>query len=230
MNEDMNGLLEGSDPEHPDKGKHRFRVTYDIHGSNKEVPLYTNSRTVRAKHEKEAIEIMRGLVGGRNHRVEKIGMAEGMDDYNSIAKELIKRHGKNVNKQHVKDMEGERDDEGALDHDQVMDAVKKHLKEVRLPASVTKSIRQASSGSAQARFIKSMKRGPGGYDIEAKAKKLDDMLKRMREKPVSEQKSMDPRKHGVFQRQPDGKFRMMSQLDLLKQRLMNKHGDKLKKK
>ena len=156
-------------------------------------------------------------------------VAEGIDDYSNIAKELIKRHGKNVTKQHVKDLEGERDEDSSLDHDQVMDAVKKHLKEARLPASVIKSIRQSTNGSAQSRFIKSMKRGPNPYDIEARAKKLQDILKAIQvKKNMSEGSStMDPRKHGVFQQQPDGKFKMMSQLDLLKQRLMKKHGQNL---
>ena len=107
--------------------------------------------------------------------------------------------------------------------------MKKNIQEARLPASVTKSIRQATTGTAQARFVKSMKRGPNPYDVDARAKKLQDMISRMRQGQMKEQKSMDPRKHGVFQQQPDGKFKRMSQLDLLKQRLMKKHGDKLKK-
>lgn len=55
------------------------KVTYDIYGSNKEKPLYTNTRTVRASSEKEAINTLRKLVGGANHRVEKQHVAEGSE-------------------------------------------------------------------------------------------------------------------------------------------------------
>lgn len=40
----------------------------------------------------------------------------------------------------------------------------------------------------------------------------------------------DPRKSGTFERQPDGSFKMVSNLEKLKRRLAQKHGDKLKKK
>lgn len=57
---------------------------------------------------------------------------EGHDDYASIAKELVKRHGKNVTTQHIKDIEGERDSHRGLDHSEVMHHVKK-LNEVDMP-------------------------------------------------------------------------------------------------
>jgi hypothetical protein len=53
------------------------------------------------------------------------GIKEGFDDYSSIAKELVKRHGKNVTAQHVKDFAGERDTHRGLDHAEVMHHVKK---------------------------------------------------------------------------------------------------------
>jgi hypothetical protein len=49
---------------------------------------------------------------------------EGFDNYDEIAKELIKRHGKNVTKDHVKAIENERDSRAALDHDAVMAKVR----------------------------------------------------------------------------------------------------------
>lgn len=61
---DKQGVAEGSEQ--------KFKVSYEIHGSNKEKPLYTNTRTVTARSEKEAIDTIRKLVGGRNHRVEKV--------------------------------------------------------------------------------------------------------------------------------------------------------------
>lgn len=53
----------------------KFNVTYDVYGSNKEKPLYTKTQAVRANSEQEAINILRKLVGGANHRIE--GVQEG---------------------------------------------------------------------------------------------------------------------------------------------------------
>ena len=53
------------------------------------------------------------------------GIKEGFDDYSSIAKELVKRHGKNVTAKHVKDFADERDTHRGLDHAEVMHHVKK---------------------------------------------------------------------------------------------------------
>lgn len=53
----------------------------------------------------------------------------GFDNYDEIAKELIRRHGKNVDTGHIHDIEGERDTHRGLDHAEVMAHVKKHLKE-----------------------------------------------------------------------------------------------------
>ena len=56
---------------------------------------------------------------------EEVELEEGHDDYREIAKELIKRHGKNVKKEHIKDLENERDSRSPLDHDEVMHYVNK---------------------------------------------------------------------------------------------------------
>lgn len=48
------------------------RVTYDYYGSNKEVPLYTKHHDVRTTDKDEAIKLIKGLVGGSNHRAEII--------------------------------------------------------------------------------------------------------------------------------------------------------------
>ncbi len=47
--------------------------------------------------------------------------------------------------------------------------------------------------------------------------------------PGEYRKTPDPRKMGVFQLQPDGKFKMLSNVDLLKQRLQKKYATKMKK-
>lgn len=54
----------------------KYRVTYDMYFTNREKPLYTKTRTVRADSEEEAIKIIQDLIGGRNHRIEKV-VAEG---------------------------------------------------------------------------------------------------------------------------------------------------------
>ena len=53
------------------------------------------------------------------------GIKEGFDDYSSIAKELVKRHGKKVTAKHVKDFADERDTHRGPDHAEVMHHVKK---------------------------------------------------------------------------------------------------------
>ncbi|NDB58884.1 hypothetical protein EB001_10580 [bacterium] len=57
----------------------------------------------------------------------------GFDNYHEIAKELVKRHGKNVDTSHINDLAGERDTHRGLDHSEVMHHVKKILssKEVK---------------------------------------------------------------------------------------------------
>ena len=50
---------------------------------------------------------------------------EGFDDYEQIAKELVKKHGKNVTMDHIEDLEKERDSRSSLDKDEVMQHVKK---------------------------------------------------------------------------------------------------------
>lgn len=50
---------------------------------------------------------------------------EGFDDYEQIAKELVKKHGKNVTMDHIDDLEKERDSRSSLDKDEVMQHVKK---------------------------------------------------------------------------------------------------------
>lgn len=49
----------------------KYHVQYDIYHRNREKPLYTNTRVMRATHEKQAIERLRRLIGGSNHRIVK---------------------------------------------------------------------------------------------------------------------------------------------------------------
>jgi hypothetical protein len=54
----------------------KFKVTYDYYGSNRDIPLYTKTHTVRTNTEQEAIDTVKKLVGGRNHSVEEIPVQE----------------------------------------------------------------------------------------------------------------------------------------------------------
>jgi GNAT superfamily N-acetyltransferase len=58
----------------------KYRVTYDMYFTNREKPLYTKTRTVRAGSEEEAIKIIQDLIGGRNHRIEKDVAEDTVDE------------------------------------------------------------------------------------------------------------------------------------------------------
>jgi len=74
-----------------ESAEQKFAVTYDIYGSNKEKPLYTKTRTVRAKSEQEAIDTLRKLVGGTNYRVEKQTAEGAFDNASPMTKDSIKQ-------------------------------------------------------------------------------------------------------------------------------------------
>lgn len=72
--EKKQGVSESADRKPTEKSDPRgikFKVTADQYGSNREVPLYTKTYTVYANSEKEAIDNVKSLVGGRNHRIEQ---------------------------------------------------------------------------------------------------------------------------------------------------------------
>lgn len=50
----------------------KWKVSYDIHGSNRDVPLYSRHLHVHAKDEHEAVNTVKTLVGGRNHKAERV--------------------------------------------------------------------------------------------------------------------------------------------------------------
>jgi len=107
--------------------------------------LHSSSRKIVAKgNKKEMLKKIKELNNkekgshhlGMTHRGkvgdtfgEEVEITEGFDDHKKIAAELIKRHGKNVNKQHIKDLEDERDSRRPLDHSEVMKHVKQMQKE-----------------------------------------------------------------------------------------------------
>jgi glycerol-3-phosphate cytidylyltransferase-like family protein len=83
--------------------KCNYEVTYDIYGSNREVPLYTKTRKIKASSEKEAEAIMRKLVGGTNYRVKSLDEEQvtelsvgTLNNYASAAN----RHRTKVSQQH----------------------------------------------------------------------------------------------------------------------------------
>lgn len=68
----------------------KWKVSYDVHGSNKDVPLYSNHHHVRAKSGEEAISIVKKLVGGTKHKAELV-KEEQIDELSS---ELLDRYKK----------------------------------------------------------------------------------------------------------------------------------------
>ena len=50
----------------------KWKVSYDVHGSNKDVPLYSSHKHVRAKSAEEAINTIKKLVGGTKHKAELV--------------------------------------------------------------------------------------------------------------------------------------------------------------
>lgn len=97
-------------------------------------------------------------VPGKKDYEEDSCVKEGYDDHEQIAKELIKRHGKNITKQHIKDIEDERDSRGPLDHDEVMSHVKK-LSEAAIDAKGYKS----STGGLTQKGVDAYNRKTGGH-------------------------------------------------------------------
>lgn len=60
----------------------KWKVSYDVHGSNKDVPLYSKHHHVRAKSGEEAISIVKKLVGGTKHKAELV-KEEQIDELSS---------------------------------------------------------------------------------------------------------------------------------------------------
>ena len=58
----------------------KYKVSYDIHGSNNEVPLYSNSKIVRTTSHEDAISTIKKLVGGRNHKSELVKEDAELDE------------------------------------------------------------------------------------------------------------------------------------------------------
>lgn len=75
------GNKEGALPQGvAEDNEQKYRVTYDMYFTNREKPLYTKTRTVRAGSEEEAIKIIQDLIGGRNHRIEKDVAEDTVDE------------------------------------------------------------------------------------------------------------------------------------------------------
>lgn len=132
---------------------------------------------------------------------------EGFDDPKEIAKELVKRHGKNVTKQHVRDIEGERDTRGSLDHDEVMNHVKK-LNEAKKLTSLDK-FRKASAEREKkhAEIEKQSKEKP---DMKGAIDRLEKHLNKeaadagvSKAKETSFHKKLDKLVHSTFGKRKD---------------------------
>lgn len=61
-----------------DDDRQKWEITYDIYSSNKEVPLYTNTRVFYGDSKEEVIKSHQKLIGGKITKVEKV--SEGILD------------------------------------------------------------------------------------------------------------------------------------------------------
>jgi hypothetical protein len=123
---------------------------------------------------------------------EKKEVKEGFDDYHAIAKELVKRHGKNVDTGHINDLAGERDSHRGLDHSEVMHHVNKLL-------NAKKEVKEGEVYDEKWKKFKKIKEGVSML-------KFNDFLKEawqegagkapMQEKLVGKQHKLDKNKNG----------------------------------
>jgi len=113
-----------------------FHVTAEHHGSNKDVPLYTKTYSVRANSEQEAIDTIRKIFGGRNHRITQ-GVAEGFDDLRTSAKELARQ--KAERETYKKDQESKE-------------------------KVAAKNLKNYQSGNVRANYVKEQGVAEGGFD------------------------------------------------------------------
>jgi len=78
--------------------KCNYEVTYDIYGSNRDTPLYTKTRKIKASSEKEAEAIMRKLVGGSNYRVKSLEE----EQVNELSVDSLKNYASAANRNRTK--------------------------------------------------------------------------------------------------------------------------------
>jgi len=78
--------------------KCNYEVTYDIYGSNRDTPLYTKTRKIKANSEKEAESIMRKLVGGSNYRVKSLDE----EQVNELSTDSLKKYALAANQHRTK--------------------------------------------------------------------------------------------------------------------------------
>lgn len=173
-------------------------------------------------------------------------IGEGFDDHEEIAKELIRRHGMNVTKDHLKALENERDSRGALDHDAVMAKVRAMgaMTEDKKPTALDK-FRKASAEREKkhAEVEKQSKEKP---DMKGAIDRLEKHLNKeaadagvSKSKETSFHKKLDKLVHSTFGKRKDEMKEEVEQIDelnydtvksLYKKRRDDFHGDQVGKK
>lgn len=71
-----------------------WKITYDIYSSNKDVPLYTNTRVFYGDSKEEVIKSHQKLIGGKITKVEKV--SEGILDFFKKKPEPVKPKRENI--------------------------------------------------------------------------------------------------------------------------------------
>lgn len=160
-------------------------------------------------------------------------IGEGFDDHEEIAKELIRRHGMNVTKDHLKALENERDSRGALDHDAVMAKVRAMgaMTEAKKPTALDK-FRKASAEREKkhAEIEKQSKEKP---DMKGAIDRLEKHLNKeaadvgvSKSKETSFHKKLDKLVHSTFGKRKDEMKEEVEQIDELKQSTLASYKDK----
>jgi tetratricopeptide (TPR) repeat protein len=82
----------------------KYHVTVDHHGANQDVPLYTKTYPVYGPDEQTAINTVKKLVGGRNHRIESAGISEA-GYYNPLEQDRRNQHDMDAERRNFKRQE-----------------------------------------------------------------------------------------------------------------------------
>lgn len=171
---------------------------------------------------------------------------EGFDDHEEVAKELIRRHGMNITKDHLRALEDERDSRGALDHQAVMDKVRAMgaMTESKKPTALEKFRKAAAEREKKhAEIEKQSKEKP---DMKGAIDRLEKHLNKeasdpgiSKSKETSFHKKLDKLVHSTFGKRKDEMKMKEETLDelnydtvksLYKKRRDDFHGDQIGKK
>lgn len=136
---------------------------------------------------------------------------EGFDDHEEIAKELIRRHGMNITKDHLKALENERDSRSALDHDAVMNKIRAMgaMTEAKKPTALEK-FRKAAAEREKKHAEIEKKQSKDGSGMTSAIDRLEKHINKeavdagvSKAKETSFHKKLDKLVHSTFGKRKD---------------------------